>query len=176
MCHPSKVHLRIQMIIRIFCGSKGNVLPFSYWICCFCRFLSAPNFLRSWAFTATCLASACDFSSAVRQPLTSNRRAWDFEQNLWLLFWLVQVFSHRIWHMTYPLRGVITHQFLHAQQVYSAHCKLLSTLLRHWRLLESERESKEPGNIFYSILMVSVFFSNSAWSLIYLKNFLVGVN
>ena len=76
MCHLSKVQLRnfwtwIQMILRIFCGNKGTVLPFSYWICCFCRFQSAPDFLRSWAFTATCLA--------VRQLLTSNRlslRLW----------------------------------------------------------------------------------------------------
>ena len=78
MCHLSKVQLRnfwtwIPMILRIFFGNKGTVLPFSYWICCFCRFQSAPDFLRSWAFTATCLASACDSSSAVRQLLTSNR-------------------------------------------------------------------------------------------------------
>ena len=98
MCHLSKVQLCnfwtwIQMILRIFCGNKGTVLPFSYWIYCFCRFESAPDFLRSWAFTATCLASACDFSSAFRQLLTSNRRAWGFEQTLWLLFFeLVQVF------------------------------------------------------------------------------------
>ena len=77
-CYLSKVQLRnfwtwIQMILRIFCGNKGTVLPFSYWICCFCRFQSAPDFLRSWAFTATCLASACDSSLAVRQLLTSNR-------------------------------------------------------------------------------------------------------
>ena len=85
MCHLSKVQLRnfwtwIQMILRIFCGNKGTVLPFSFWICCFCRFQSAPDFLRSWAFTATCLASACDVSSAVGQLLTSNQRAWGFEQ------------------------------------------------------------------------------------------------
>ena len=78
MCYLSKVQLRnfwtwIQMILRIFFGNKGTVLPFSYWICCFCRFQSAPDFLRSWAFTVTCLASACDSSSAVRQLLTSNR-------------------------------------------------------------------------------------------------------
>ena len=84
MCYLSKVQLRnfwtwIQMILRIFCGNKGTVLPFSYWICCFCRFQSAPDFLRSWAFTATCLASACDSSSAVRQLLTSNR----FSLRLW---------------------------------------------------------------------------------------------
>ena len=84
MCHLSKVQLRnfwtwIQMILRIFFGNKGTVLPFSYWICCFCRFQSAPDFLRSWAFTATCLASACDSSSAVRQLLTSNR----FSLRLW---------------------------------------------------------------------------------------------
>ena len=84
MCRLSKVQLRnfwtgIQMILRIFFANKGTVLPFSYWICCFCRFQSAPDFLRSWAFTATCLASACDFSSAVRQLLTSNR----FSLRLW---------------------------------------------------------------------------------------------
>ena len=84
MCHLSKVQLRnfwtwIQMILRIFFGNKGTVLPFSYWICCFCRFQSAPDFLRSWAFTATCLASACDSSLAVRQLLTSNR----FSLMLW---------------------------------------------------------------------------------------------
>ena len=78
MCYLSKVQLCnfwtwIQMILRIFFGNKGTVLPFSYWICCFCRFQSAPDFLRSWAFTVTCLASACDSSSAVRQLLTSNR-------------------------------------------------------------------------------------------------------
>ena len=84
MCYLSKVQLRnfwtwIQMILRIFCGNKGTVLPFSYWICCFCRFQSAPDFLRSWAFTATCLASACDSSLAVRQLLSSNR----FSLRLW---------------------------------------------------------------------------------------------
>ena len=84
MCYLSKVQLRnfwtwIQMILRIFFGNKGTVLPFSYWICCFCRFQSAPDFLRSWAFTATCLASACDSSLAVRQLLTSNR----FSLRLW---------------------------------------------------------------------------------------------
>ena len=77
MCHLSKVQLRnfwtwIQMILRIFCGNKGSVLSFSYSICCFCRFQSALDFLRTSAFTATCLASACDFFSAVRQLLTSN--------------------------------------------------------------------------------------------------------
>ena len=84
MCHLSKVQLRnfwtwIQMILRIFFGNKGTVLPFSYWICCFCRFQSAPDFLRSWPFTATCLVSALYFSSMVRQLLTSNRlslRLW----------------------------------------------------------------------------------------------------
>ena len=84
MCYLSKVQLRnfwtwIQMILRIFFGNKGTVLPFSYWICCFCRFQSAPDFLRSWAFTATCLASACDSSLAARQLLTSNR----FSLRLW---------------------------------------------------------------------------------------------
>ena len=84
ICYLSKVQLRdfwtwIQMILPIFFGNKGTVLPFSYWICCFCRFQSAPDFLRSWAFTATCLASACDSSSAVRQLLTSNR----FSLRLW---------------------------------------------------------------------------------------------
>ena len=83
MCYLSKVQLRnfwtwIQMILRIFFGNKGTVLPFSYWICCFCRFQSAPDFLRSWAFTVTCLASACDSSSAVRQLLTSNRFSFRF--------------------------------------------------------------------------------------------------
>ena len=77
MCHLSKVQLRnfwtwIQMILRIFCGNKGTVLSFSYSICCFCRFQPAPDFLRTWAFTVTCLASNCDFFSAVRQLLTSN--------------------------------------------------------------------------------------------------------
>ena len=84
MSHLSKVQLRnfwtwIQIILRIFFGNKGTVLRFSYWIHCFCRFQSAPDFPRSWAFTATCLASPCDFSSAVRQLLTSNRlslRLW----------------------------------------------------------------------------------------------------
>ena len=83
-CHLSKVQLRnfwtwIQMILRIFCGNNGTVFSFSYWICCFCRFQSALDFLRSWSFTATCLASAWDFSSAIRQLLTSNRlslRLW----------------------------------------------------------------------------------------------------
>ena len=108
MCHLSKVQLRnfwtwIQMILRIFFGNKGTVLPFSYWICCFCRFQSAPDFLRSWAFTATCLASACDFSSAVRQLLTSNRRAWGFEQNLWLLFFELVRFFDWFGYVSNPL-------------------------------------------------------------------------
>ena len=131
-CHLSKVQLRnfwtwIQMILRIFCGNKGTVLPFSYWICCFCRFQSAPDFLRSWAFTATCLASACDFSSAVRQLLTSNRRAWGFEQNLWLLFFeLVQVFLTDLdmWRIHCEENHVPVFAL---QQVYSVYCNYLIT-------------------------------------------------
>ena len=109
-CHLSKVQLRnfwtwIQMILRIFCGNKGTVLPFSYWICCFCRFQSAPDFLRFWAFPATCQASACDFSSAVLQLLTSNRRAWGFEQNLLLRFKLNVCDSHKF------LKGNLNYNF-----------------------------------------------------------------
>ena len=164
MCHPSKVHLRnfwtwIQMILRIFCSNIKEMFylfPTEY-----AAFVDSRLLLIFWG-----LELSRPLVLLLLATFPSNRRAWDFEQNLWLLFWLVQVFSDWIRNMTYPLRGVITHQFLHAQQVYSVHCKLLSTLLKHWRLLESERESKEPGNIFCSILMVSVFFSNAAWSLI----------
>ena len=171
MCHLSKVQLRnvwtwIQMILRIFCGNKGTVLPFSYWICCFCRFQSAPDFLRSWAFTATCLASACDFSSAVRQLLTSNRRAWGFEQNLWLplLLRTCWVFFTEL-DMSFSLRRVSRTSFSHFQQVYSVYCNFLCTHLKHWRL--RGRESKKPACIFCPILIVSS--SNTAWPLIYLK-------
>ena len=55
--------------------------------------------------------------------------------------------------------------FLHFQQVYSVYCNLLSTHLKHWRL--RGRESKQPGYIFCSIVIVSL--SNTAWPLIYLK-------
>ena len=49
------------MIPCIFCGNKGTVLPFSYWICCFCRFQSTPDFLRSWAFTVM----KCDYAKII---------------------------------------------------------------------------------------------------------------
>ena len=144
------------MILRIFCGNKGTVLPFSYWICRFCRFRSAPDFLRSWAFTATYLASASNFSSAVRQLLTSNPRARGFEQNLWLLFFeLVQVFfSDWIGYMSYPLRRISRTSFLHFEQVYSIYSNLLCTHLKHWSL--RGRESKKLGYIFCSVLTVLV--------------------
>ena len=171
MCHLSKVQLRnfwtwIQMILRIFCGNKGTVLPFSYWICCFCRFQSAPDFLRSWAFTATCLASACDFSSAVRQLLTSNRRAWGFEQNLWLLFFeLVQVFwtgldIYRIHLEEYHEPVFCTYnRFIRWYTViFSVHT---------WITEDAEGESKKNLVHFRSILIVSP--SNTAWPLMYLK-------
>ena len=123
MCHLSKVQLRnfwtwIQMILRIFCGNKGTVLPFSYWICCFCRFQSAPDFLRSWAFTATCLASACDFSSAVCQLLTSNR----LSVRLWteLLTSLLRTFSGFLTDLEMYVESTwksITNQFFFALSI-----------------------------------------------------------
>ena len=149
-CHLSKVQLRnfwtwIQMILRTFCGNKGTVLPFSFWICCFCRFQSAPDFLRSWAFTATCLASACDFSSAVRQLLTSNRRAWGFEQNLWLLFFeLVQVFFDWFGYLSYPRRRVSRTSFC---TFVTFILPTVISLLHFSNVEYSEREgaSKKPG-------------------------------
>ena len=170
-CHLSKVQLRnfwtwIQMILRIFCGNKGTVLPFSFWICCFCRFQSAPDFLRSWAFTATCLASACDFSSAVRQLVTSNRRAWGFKQNLWLLFFeLVQVFSTDLDICRIHLKENHVPVCLHLQQVYSVYSNFVITHLKRWRL--RGRESQKNLAHFCSILIVSS--SNTAWPLIYVK-------
>ena len=108
-CHLSKVQLRnfwtwIQMILRIFCGNKGTVLPFSYWICCFCRFQSAPDFLRSWAFTATSLASACDFSSWFVScwlqigGLEALNRTCDFSSsNLFRFFGLICIYIESTW-------------------------------------------------------------------------------
>ena len=169
MCHLSKVQLRnfwtwIQMILRIFCGNKGTVLPFSYWICCFCRFQSAPDFLRSWAFTATCLASACDFSSAVRQLLTSNRRAWGFEQNLWLLFFeLVQVFLT-------DLDMCRIHLEENHVPVFCTYNRfILYTVifwLHTWNAEDSDAERIKKNLVhFGSILIVS----NTVWPLIYPK-------
>ena len=101
MCHPSKVQLRnfwtwILMILHIFFGNKEAVLPFSYWICCFCRFQSAPDFLRSWAFTATCQASACDGGSSAADfksaQLEALNRTCDFSfSNLFRFFWLIWI-------------------------------------------------------------------------------------
>lgn len=45
-----------------------------------------------------------------------------------------------------------------------------------WRMDHPEGIACPIPYIFCSTLMVSVFFSNAAWSLIYLKHFLVGVN
>ena len=125
------------MTLHIFFRNKGAVLPFSYWICCFCRFQSAPDFLRSWAFTATCLASACDFSSAVCQLLTSNR----VSVRLWteLLTSLLRTFSGFLTDLEMYVESTwksITNQFffLHFQQVYLVYCKFLFTHLKHWRL------------------------------------------
>ena len=159
MCHLSKVQLRnfwtwIQMILRIFCGNKGTVLPFSYWICRFCRFRSAPDFLRSWAFTATWIPSASNFSSAVPQLLTSNRQAWGLEQNLWLLFELVQVFLTeldicRIHLEEYHEPVFCTfNRFIRYTVIFSVHT---------WNTEDSEGERlKEPGFIFCCILIVLV--------------------
>ena len=152
MCHLSKVQLRnfwtwIQMILRIFFGNKGTVLPFSYWICCFCRFQSAPDFLRSWAFTATCLASACDSSSAVRQLLISNR----FSLRLWtelvssLLRTSLGFFDWFGYLCRIHLEEYHEPVFLHLQQVYSVYCNFLCTHLKHWRL--RGRKSKKTWYI-----------------------------
>ena len=151
MCHLSKVQLRnfwtwIPMILRIFFGNKGTVLPFSYWICCFCRFQSAPDFLRSWAFTATCLASACDSSSAVRQLLTSNRLSLRLSTELLtsllrtssvFFFWLIWI-CMRI-HLEEYHEPVFLHcnRFIRYTVIFFVHA---------WNTEDSEGESlKKPG-------------------------------
>ena len=152
ICHLSKVQLRnfwtwIQMIFRIFCGNKGTVLPFPFWICCFCRFQSAPDFLRSWAITATCLASACDFSSAVGQLLTSNRlslRLWT-ELVISLLRTCAGFFDWFGYVCRIHLEEYHEPVFLHFQQVYLVYCNFLCTHLKHWRL--RERKSKKTWYI-----------------------------
>ena len=152
MCHLSKVQLRnfwtwIPMILRIFFGNKGTVLPFSYWICCFCRFQSAPDFLRSWAFTATCLASACDSSSAVRQLLTSNR----LSLRLWTELVTSLLRTSSVFFLTdldmyaNPLGRVSRTSFFALQQVYSVYCNFPCTCLKHWRL--RGRKSKKAWYI-----------------------------
>ena len=141
MCYLSKVQLRnfwtwIQMILRIFCGNKGTVLPFSYWICCFCRFQSAPDFRRSWAFTATCPASASDSSLEARELLTSNRlslRLWTelvtslLRNSSGFFDWFGSVCRIHLEEYHEPV-------FLHFQQIYSVYCNFLCTHLKHWRL------------------------------------------
>ena len=141
MCYLSKVQLRnfwtwIQMILRIFFGNKGTVLPFSYWICCFCRFQSAPDFLRSWAFTATCLASACTLPRRFVSCWLQIGSARGFQRNLWLLFFeLLQFFFWLIWiGMANPLGRVSRTSFFALQQVYSVYCNFLCTHLKRWRL------------------------------------------
>ena len=150
MCYLSKVQLRnfwtwIQMILRIFCGNKGTVLPFSYWICCFCRFQSAPDFLRSWAFTATCLASACDFSSAVCQLLTSNR----LSLRLWteLLTSLLRTFSGFLTDLEMYVESTwksVTNQFFCTFNRFIWYTVNFS--VHTWNNEDSEGESlKKPG-------------------------------
>ena len=72
MCHLSKVQLRnfwtwIPMILRIFFGNKGTVLPFSYWICLrlFLGGSSAADFKSAQleAFNGTCDFSSSNFFS-----------------------------------------------------------------------------------------------------------------
>ena len=145
MCHLSKVQLRnfwtwIQMILRIFFGNKGTVLPFSYWICCFCRFQSAPDFPRSWAFTATCLA--------VRQLLTSNRlslRLWtELVTSLHLTFSCfltdLDMYGESTWKS-------ITNQFFCTFNRFIWYTVIFSvrTHLKHWRL--RGRKSKKAWYI-----------------------------
>ena len=152
MCHLSKVQLRnfwtwIPMILRIFFGNKGTVLPFSYWICCFCRFQSAPDFLRSWAFTATCLASACTLPRRFVSCWLQIGSAWGFQRNLWLLFFeLLQFFFLTDLDMyANPLGRVSRTSFFALQQVYSVYCNFLCTHLKHWRL--RGRKSKKAWYI-----------------------------
>ena len=142
MCHLSKVQLRNfqtwnPMILRIFFGNKGTVLPFSYWICCFCRFQFALDFLRSWAFTATCLVSALYFSSTVRQLLTSNRlslRLWtELVTSLLLTFsgFLtdLDMYGESTWKS-------ITNQFFCTfnRFIWYSIIFYVRTHLKHWRL------------------------------------------
>ena len=159
--HPN-VFMKLSSELQVMCYlSKVQWRNF-----CFCRFQSAPDFLRSWAFTATCLASACNFSWAVRQLLTSNRRAWGFEQNLWLLFFeLVQVFltelDIRRTHVEEYHEPVFYtfNRFIRCTVIFSVHSSNTE---------DSEGESKKkPGYILCYILIVSS--SNTAWPLIYLK-------
>ena len=153
------------MILRIFCGNKGTVLPFPYWICCFCRFQYTPDFLRSWAFTANCLATVGNSSSGVRQLLTSNRRTWGFEQNLRLLFFeLVQAF----W-------TVLNICLIHLEENHVPVSCTCNRFIRYtvifwlhtWNAKDSKGENKKYTVHFCSILIVSS--SNTTWQLIYPK-------
>ena len=151
MCHLSKVQLRnfwtwIPMILRIFFGNKGTVLPFCYWICCFCRFQSAPDFLRSWAFTATCLASACTLPQRFVSCWLQIGSAWGFQRNLWLLFFeLLQFFFFwLIWIcMRIHLEEYHEPVFLHCNRFIRY---TVISFVHTWNTEDSEGESlKKPG-------------------------------
>ena len=127
MCHLSKVQLRnfwtwIPMILRIFFGNKGTVLPFSYWICLrlFLGGSSAADFKSAQleAFNGT-----CDFSSS----------------NFFSFFWLIWIC------MRIHLEEYHEPVFVHLQQVYTVYCNFLCTHLKHWRL--RGRKSKKAWYI-----------------------------
>ena len=147
--------------------------PFSYWICCFCRFQSAPDFLRSWAFTATCLASACDFSSAVCQLLTSNR----LSLRLWteLLTSLLRTFSGFLTDLEMYVESTwksVTNQFFCTFNRFIWYTVNFS--VHTWNTEDSEGESlKKPGTFLLYLDSVLALYRVAANIP---KNFLVGVN
>ena len=174
MCHLSKVQLRnfwtwIQMILRIFCGNKGTVLPFSYWICCFCRFQSAPDFLRSWAFTATCLPSALRLflgGSSAADLKSASLRLW--KELVISLLRTCSGFFYWFGYISNPLRRESRTSFCN----YNRFIRYTVLFWLHtWNAEDSEGESKKHLVHFCSIL--SVWFHVAAYIP---KNVLVGVN
>ena len=150
------------MILHIFFGDKGAVLPLSYWIYYFCRFQSAPEFLRSWACAASCQASAATFPWRFVSWLQIGS-AWGFEQNLWLLFFEVvqdfltdlDMYVESTWKSITKKLFCTFSRFIWYTVIFSVHT---------WKTEDSEGENLLH---FCSILIVSS--SNTAWPLIYLK-------
>ena len=105
ICHLSKVQLRnfwtwIQMIFRFFCGNKGTVLPFPFWICCFVDSSLLRIFLSSFCLRLFLGGwSVADFKSAQLEALN---RTCDFSSsNLCRFFWLIWIcMSNPLWRVS----------------------------------------------------------------------------
>ena len=141
MCHPSKVHLRnfwtwIQMILRIFCSNIKEsfyLFPTEY-----AAFVDSRLLLIFWGLKLSLPLVLLLLATFPRRfvscwlqigELETLNRTCDFSSDLFRFF-LTEL---DIWRI--HLEELSRTSFLHAQQVYSVHCKLLSTFLKHWRLL-----------------------------------------